>query len=378
MKSLSDLRSRIDALDEQLLALLDERARVAKEVAVVKRAVMRRKGPSPTGFHDPEREQAVLDRLASKGAGAFPRGAIRAVFREVMSACLSVEEPLTVAFLGPEGTYTQMAARGAFGLAARYRDCATIEAVFDAVQRREAVYGVVPIENSSEGAVSMTTDALIDGDLLIRREVVLPVSHCLLTHARRTTAISRVFSHPQALAQCRAWLAKHAGKATLVHTPSTAAAAREASTDPTAAAIGSALAGELYGLPALETNIQDRRENATRFVVVGAADAPRTGADRTTIVFSVPHERGALRRALSEFEAADANLTRIESRPHPREPWSYVFLVDVEGHRTDPPLERVLRRLRRSSDFVKVMGSYPRAPSTEAPPKKKKRRRSVA
>lgn len=373
MKSLPELRSHIDALDDELLALLDRRAKLAKQVATVKRAVARREGESATGFHDPEREQKVLERLSARGAGAFPRGAIRAVFREVMSACLSVEQPLTVAFLGPEGTFTQTAARRAFGLAARYRDAASIEAVFDAVRRREAVYGVVPIENSSEGAVSVTTDALIAGDLHIRQELVLPVSHCLLTHARRASEITRVYSHPQALAQCRGWLARHVGRATLVHTPSTAAAAREASTDRTAAAVGGALAGELYGVPVLENDIHDRRENATRFVVIGREDAPPTGNDRTTIVFSVPHQRGALRRALSDFEAADANLTRIESRPHPEEPWSYVFLVDVEGHRTERPLERVLARLRRRSTFVKVVGSYPRAAAIEAPVKRRRR-----
>lgn len=354
-ESLAEGRGRIDALDDAILDLLAERADVARAIAEVKRAAQLEV------FHDPERERHVLERLVKKSAGRFPESAVRAVFREVMSACLSVEEPLRVAYLGPEGTFSQMAARNVFGLQARYRECATIEAVFDAVQSKDATYGVVPFENSTEGAVSMTSDALLEGDLLIRQEYVLAIAHCLLSRARTLSDITTVYSHPQALAQCRVWISKHLPRAQVVQTSSTAAAAREAHGDDRAAAIGADIASEIYDVPILRANVQDRRENATRFVVLAHEDAPPSGQDRTTLAFGVADEKGALRRVLSDFEDAGVNLTRIESRPSRSRAWHYVFLVDVEGHRKDLPLVGALKAVRKSVDFVKVVGSYPRA-----------------
>jgi chorismate mutase/prephenate dehydratase len=348
-------RGRIDALDDAILELLAERADVARDIADVKRAARLEV------FHDPERERQVLERLVAKGAGRFPEGAIRSVFREVMSACLSVEEPLRVAYLGPEGTFSQMAARHLFGREVRYRDCATIEAVFDAVAGKDATYGVVPIENSTEGAVSMTSDALLEGDVVIRQEYVLPVAHCLLSRARSLADVATVYSHPQALAQCRGWIAKHLPRAQVVQTSSTAAAAREAHADERAAAIGADLAAEIHDVPILRRSVQDRRENATRFVVIAHDDAPPSGRDRTTLAFGVADGKGALRRVLGDFERAGVNLTRIESRPSRKKAWHYVFLIDVEGHRSDANLARALARLRARVDFVKVVGSYPRA-----------------
>lgn len=355
---LSAARARIDALDDEILALLGERAEAARAIGRAKRS------GGAAMFHDPERERRVLERLVAKGRGRFPTEAIRAVFREVMSACLAVEEPLRVAYLGPEGTFTQIAARRLFGLQARYRECATIEAVFDAVTSADATYGVVPFENSTEGAVSMTSDALLEGDLLIRQEYVLPISHCLLSRAPTLSAIQAVYSHPQALAQCRAWIAKHLPRAQIVQTTSTAAAAREAHADERAGAIAADLAAEIHDVPILRASIQDRPENATRFVVLAREDAPPSGQDRTTIAFGVADQKGALRRVLSSFEDAGVNLTRIESRPSRRAAWHYVFLVDVEGHRAEPSLVKALRAARKNVDFVKVVGSYPRAPTT--------------
>lgn len=353
-RGLADARRTIDDLDAKILELLAARADVAKDVAVIKRAAQ------VEVFHDPERERHVLDRLVARGGKRFPPDAIRAVFREVMSACLSVEEPLRVAYLGPEGTFSQMAARGLFGLQARYRECATIDAVFEAVESGDATYGVAPFENSTEGAVSMTSDALVESKLRIRQEHVLPVAHCLLSRARSLTDIQSVYSHPQALAQCRSWLAKHLPRAQVVQTTSTAAAAREAQTDDRAAAIGADIAAELHDLPILRANVQDRPENATRFVVLAKEDAPRSGNDRTTLAFGVADKKGALRKALSIFEANEVNLTRIESRPSRKRAWHYVFLVDVEGHRTDKNLAKALGEIARAVDFVKVVGSYPR------------------
>jgi chorismate mutase/prephenate dehydratase len=354
-RELSELRVEIDALDDRLLALLEERARVVDEVGLAKRA----KGQ--TVFHDPVRERQVLDRLCARGAGRFPADAIRAVFREVMSACLSLEEPVRVAFLGPEGTFSHVAAREVYGLFARYREATTIDGVFDAVRRGAADFGVVPLESSSEGAVTFTLDALLDGDLLIRQEVVVDVTQCLLGTAAGLTAVERVHGHAQALAQCRLWLARHLPAAAIVQTPSTAAAAREALADPAAAAVASRLAGDIFGLPVLREQIDDRPENATRFVVVAKADAPPTGRDRTTIAFSVRDEHGALRRALAIFDDAAINLSHIESRPSRQRSWDYVFLADFEGHRADANVAAALAKLGEQCAMVRVLGSYPRA-----------------
>lgn len=351
--SLDDLRRTIDAIDDRILALLEERAGVVALVAKEKAA---RRIP----LHDPEREREILERLASKGAGRFPREAILAVYREVMSACLAIQTPVAIAFLGPEGTFTHIAARRLFGLAARYSEAATIDGVFDAVRRGAAAYGVVPIENSTEGSVTYAVDALLEGGLFIRRELVIEVAHCLLSNADKLTRVERVYSHPQALAQCRAWLARNLAGAQLVQTSSTARAAREAASDPAGAAIGSSLAGELHGLPVLRERIQDRAENATRFVVLAREDAPRTGDDRTTLAFALRDAPGALKRALEIFDGEGVNLSRIESRPSQKRAWEYVFLVDLEGHREDAAVAGAIARLRDQTESVTLLGSYPR------------------
>jgi chorismate mutase / prephenate dehydratase len=352
--SLKDLRQKIDDLDDAILALLDERARVASDVAQAKQA---EGGPS----YDPERERRVLDRLASKAAH-LPADAVRAVYREVMSACLALQQPQAVAFLGPAGTFTHEAARAFFGFAARYVEAATIVGVFDAVAKGDAAHGVVPIENSSEGAVDHAVDALIEGPLLIRRELVLEVSQCLASRAQGLTGIERVYSHPQALGQCRAWLAANLAGAQLVQTPSTAAAVREAAADSGGAAIAGRLACDLHGVPVLRERIQDREENATRFVLLAPTDAPRTGDDKTSLAFA-PREaksKGALRRVLEVLDDEGINLTRIESRPSRKKAWDYVFLAEVEGHKDDAHLLRAMGRLGEACTMVKHLGSYPR------------------
>jgi chorismate mutase/prephenate dehydratase len=351
--SLDDLRKRIDSIDDQILSLLDARADVAADVARAKQGAQ-----LPT--YDPEREREVLERLSAKAGGKFPREAIRAVYREVMSACLALQEPVKVGFLGPAGTFTHAAARSLFGLAARYSEAATIVGVFDAVRRGECTFGVVPIENSSEGSVNDAVDELVQGGVMIRRELVLEVSQCLLTRAPGLTSIERVYSHPQALGQCRVWLAKNMAGAQRVQTPSTSAAAREAAADAAGAAIGSRLAAELYGLPVLRERVQDKSENATRFVMLAAEDAPKSGDDKTTLAFSVKEGRGALRRVLEIFDDNGINLTRIESRPSQKKAWDYVFLVDLEGHREDDNIGRAMALLGERCPMVQMLGSYPR------------------
>ncbi len=352
--TLDELRRSIDHIDDQILALLEQRADIVAGVAQAKK-------DAGLPVYDPERESALLERLAQKGAGHFPRASIVAVYREVMSACLSIQAPVSVAFLGPEGTFAHIAARRLFGLAARYTEAVTIEGVFDAVRRSATTYGVVPIENSTEGSVTHAVDALLEGGVFIRRELVLEVSQCLLSTAKQLTAIERVYSHPQALAQCRGWLAKYLSSAQLVQTSSTSGAAREAAADPGGAAVGSRLAAELWGLPVLRERIQDRTENATRFVVLAREDSPRTGNDKTTLGFALRDEPGALRRVLEIFDASGVNLSRIESRPSQRAAWEYVFLVDLEGHREDQGVERAVSQLRERCESVKLLGSYPRS-----------------
>ena len=355
---IEELRGDIDALDDQIVELLDQRARVARAIADEKRA-------RSLAAHDPERERALLERLEKsvreRADAVFPASAVRPVFREILSACLSLQEPQTVAYMGPPGTFSHIAAQTAFGLGARYVETVTIGGAIDKVARGTASYAVAPIENSTEGGVSATLDALIELDLMIQREFVIQVSQCLLGRERDLSKIRRVYSHPQPLAQCRQWLAQHTPTAEIVTSSSTAAAAREAALDEGAAAIGSSLSAELNGLEILRQNIQDRAENATRFVVVGKTDAVRTGRDKTSLVFSTSHVRGALRRALEIFDASGLNLTRIESRPAAGRRWEYVFFTDLEGHRSDPEVAQAIEQLRHACSTVKVLGSYPRA-----------------
>jgi chorismate mutase/prephenate dehydratase len=353
--NLENLRKRIDELDDDILKLLDERARVVADVAKAKQA-------SSLPTYDPERERLVLDRLAAR-AGRFPAEAIRAVYREVMSACLALQEPLKVAYLGPEGTFSHAAARAFFGLAASYLEATTFEGVLDAVARRQAQDGVLPVENSTEGSVPNAIDALVANDLLVRAEFELEVSQCLLTKNTSLAQIQRVYSHPQPLGQCRMWLAKNLGNAQLVQSPSTTAAVRDAMVDPGGAAVASRLASEIYGLPVMRERIQDQAENFTRFVIVSTTDAARTGDDKTSLAFTLPDGtgRGALLRVLTVFDEEAINLMRIESRPSREKPWDYVFFAELEGHREDANVIRAVQRLRDKCPMVKHLGSYPRA-----------------
>jgi chorismate mutase / prephenate dehydratase len=356
--SIDDIRRRIDSVDEKLLELLEERAGLAAEAGAAKRA-------ADQPLYDPEREQRVLSRVEKlydeRSDPKFPRTSLRPVFREIISACLSLEQQLTVAYFGPAGTFTHMAALSVFGLAVRYLEATTMPGVFDAVTRGNAAFGVVPIENSTEGAVTFTLDAMLESTLMIRSEVVLDISQCLIGQHSELGRIQRVYSHPQALAQCKNWLIQNLPHAQLVVSPSTSLAAREAAADDGAAAVSSRLAAELSGLTVIREGIQDRAQNATRFVVIADQDAPPTGRDKTSLVFSTRHERGALKHVLEIFEDQGVNLTRIESRPMKGKLWEYVFFTDLEGHRSEPAIARAIEELTAESAMVRVLGSYPRA-----------------
>lgn len=355
---LASIRERIDALDEKLLELLAERADLVSLVAEAKRG-----SGMPTV--DPERENAVLRRLLARGAGKFPRAAIVAIFREIMSASVSLQAKIAVAYLGPAGTFSHLAARTLFGYAPDYVEEATIDGVFDAVTRGRTTYGVVPLENSSEGSVASSIEGLLNGNCVIRREVVIPIVHCLMGHVSALPHVERVYSHPQALGQCRNWLARSLPDAQLVPTTSTAAAVQQARHDPAGAAIGSSLASELYGIPILADGIQDHAHNQTRFVMIGMEPARPTGHDKTTLAFSIRDDRsrGSLRKTLGCLDRNGVNMTRIESRPSRVEPWRYVFVLDVEGHAEDEPVARALGALRARCEWLRVLGSYPRYPA---------------
>jgi chorismate mutase/prephenate dehydratase len=266
--------------------------------------------------------------------------------------------------MGPRGTFSDLAVQKAFPTRSSL-EASTIPGVLDCVERGAAEYGIVPIENSTEGGVSATLSALLESSLSIRGELVILVPLCLAARHRDRQRIRRVASHPQPLAQCRRWLARELPDAALISMSSTTTAAQEAAGDDQLAAVTSRLGAELYSLELLAENIQDHPENATRFVIVGHADAAPSGNDKTSLVFSTPHERGALRRALAAFDDEGINLTRIESRPTPGKRWEYVFFTDVEGHRQDPAVARALEKLRSLCSTVRVLGSYPRAQEPE-------------
>lgn len=354
---LQGLRQAIDRVDDELLTLLNQRAALAAEVGRLKTAA------APEGiFHAPKREREVLARLEAENGGPFPAPAVRTIFQEIMSACLSLEKPLRVAFLGPEGTFTHLAARHQFGGSSQSLPQGTIQAVFQAVERARADYGVVPVENATEGAVDSTLDAFLDSPLRICAEILLPVDQALLLRPELDLgAVRRVYSHPQALGQCRRWLEAHLPQADRIEAPSTSEAARLAREDAEGAAVASELAAELFGLKVAETRIQDLAANATRFLVLGPKAAEPTGRDRTTLLAMAQDGPGALLHLLEPLARRGLNLSRIQSRPTRRKLWEYAFFLDIEGHAADAPMAEALAELKGACASMKVLGSYPRA-----------------
>jgi chorismate mutase/prephenate dehydratase len=356
-QSLASLRQAIDAVDDQVLALLNRRAGLAAEVGQLKTAT------TPEAlFHAPKREREVLARLETENGGPFPDAAVRTIFQEIMSACLSLEKPLRVAFLGPEGSFTHLAARHQFGGSSQSLPLGTIQAVFQAVERARADYGVVPVENATEGSVDTTLDAFLDSPLRICAEILLPVDQALLLRPDLDLAgVRRVYSHPQALGQCRRWLEAHLPQADRIEAPSTSEAARLAREDAEGAAVASELAAELFGLKVVETRIQDLAANATRFLVLGPKGAEPSGRDRTTLLAMAQDGPGALLRLLEPLARRGLNLSRIQSRPTRRKLWEYAFFLDVEGHAEDPLMAEALVDLQGACASLKVLGSYPQA-----------------
>ncbi len=351
---LSELRHAIDAVDEQLLALIHERARLAGQVGEHKHT----NGDAP--FYVPSREAEIIRRLLKKNRGVIPDAALHGIFREIIGACLSLETPLTIAFLGPESTFTHVAARKQFGSTASYIACRNFDEIFDEVESGRVTYGVVPVENAFEGAVTHTLDLFVDRDVSICAEILLGIHHHLLAVTEKLEEISVVYTKAEVLGQCRQWLQSHLPHAHLEEKDSTAAAAEQIVQQDHAAAIASLETAERLGLNVLKKNIEDHHGNTTRFLVIGQHDSPPSGQDKTALVMSTTDRPGALHDLLEPFHKRGIGLTRIESRPSRKKMWEYVFFADLQGHRSQPAVAAALEDIRTLPDsFLKVLGSYP-------------------
>jgi chorismate mutase/prephenate dehydratase len=353
---LAEIRARIDAIDAQLQELINRRAAAAQEIATVKR-----RHDAQAVFYRPEREAQVLREIKARNGGPLGDEEMARLFREIMSACLALEQPLEIAFLGPEGTFTQAAALKHFGHSVNTLPVGSIADVFQEVETGKCHYGVVPVENSTEGVVNHTLDMFMTSPLQICGEVTLRIHHNLMSKAAELGAIERVYSHQQSLAQCRGWLDRHLPAAERHPVGSNAEAARLAAVDSAAAAIAGETAAEIYGLPILVPNIEDETGNTTRFLVIGQQGVPASGDDKTSLLVSTRNEAGGLHRLLTPLADYGISMTRIESRPSRRGMWDYVFFVDIEGHRDDPAVGKALNALRSLAGMYKELGSYPRA-----------------
>lgn len=354
--TLTGLRRQIDQLDRRLLRLLNIRGRRVRSIGRLKK----REGRA---IFAPHRETDVLHRLKQLNHGPLPPEAVEGVFREIVNACRSLQRRHRVAYLGPQATFTHLAAVQCFGRYEEFFSCRSIADVFDEVEKSRADYGVVPIENSTEGVVNHTLDMFIESDLKICAERELQISHYLLAspRVRGLQGIRRLYSHPQALAQCRQWMEAHLPEIRVIESASTAEAAQRAARDPHSAAIAARVAAEIYGLETLASRIEDEVNNFTRFLVIGRTVSERTGRDKTSILFSIKDRVGALHDMLLPFKRDGINLTKIESRPTRRKAWQYIFFVDFIGHVTERRVQRALERLERDCSQLKILGSYPRS-----------------
>ena len=353
-EELAKLRAGIDAIDDEVLRLLSERARHAQRIGEIKRG----------NLYRPEREAQVLRRIAETNPGPLPEGAVRTIFREIMSACLALEQPLKVAYLGPAGTFTESAAQKHFGSAPSFAPQAAIDDVFRAVESGNADYGVVPVENSTEGAVGRTLDLLLSSPLMICGEVGLRVEQNLMSKAGSAQDIKRVYSHAQSLAQCHEWLNRNLPNVPRVAVASNAEAARMAAADSESGAIAGQAAARLYELNILAANIEDAPDNTTRFLVLATHDSGPSGIDKTSLVCSAQNKPGAVHDLLTPLKAHGVSMTKFESRPargFGGSRWEYVFFIDVEGHRQDAAVARALEEMRGQVGFLKELGSYPKA-----------------
>lgn len=352
---LEAIRSQIDELDRELLTALNRRAQLARAIADIK------DGSDTVGYYCPDREAQVVRKLIAANPGPLPDRDVERLFREIMSACRALQQPMRLAFLGPRGTFTEAAALRHFGQAVEIVPLESIDAVFREVESGTCQYGVVPVENSTEGMVTHTLDMFLRSRLAICGEVELRIHHHLLARGGDFAGITRVYTHQQSLAQCRKWLDRNLPGVQRMAVSSNAEGARRAAREQGAAAVAGEAAAGIYGLEILAENIEDEPDNSTRFLVIGEQSVPPTGTDKTSLLLSARNCSGALHGLLTPFARLGINMTRIESRPSRSARWEYVFFVDIEGHAQDSQVARALEALDQKGFLIKVIGSYPRA-----------------
>lgn len=351
-KSLEKIREILKKNDQEIVTLLNERAKLALEVGQIK-------NENGQDVYDPARERLVYQYLAQINQGPLSNKAVQDIYREIISASRDLQGPITVAYFGPEASFTHLAALAHFGQRARFFPQKNIAMVFEQVERERTAYGVVPIENSGEGSVKPTLDRLLATPLAIRTEIFLRISHYLLASREKLETIKRVYSHPQAIAQCQGWLEKNLPQCAFLKVENTAQAAQKVLEDKEGAAIGSREAAQLYGLKILADRIEDYPLNTTRFLVMGKGQSEATGKDKTSILFGTPHKPGALLQALKPFTEEGLNLLKIESYPVPDRMWEYLFFLDFSGHLENEKVIKCLRDLEPVTTFIKILGSYP-------------------
>jgi len=350
--SLDNIRRKIDKIDEKVVQLLNERANITLNIRKIKRKLK-------TDIYAPHREKEIYEHILKTNKGPLSADSIKAIYREIMSGSLSLEDTVKVAYLGPPLTFTNLAALSKFGSSVEYIDCAGIGEVFTEVEKRRAHYGVVPIENSIEGAVNYTFDMFVDSNLKICAEIYLEISHNLLSKNKDMKKLKKIYSHPQVFPQCRSWIEKNIPRAELIEVSSTSRAAELASARTGTGCIASLLASKKYGLKVLAGDIQDTAHNVTRFLVIGTNPADPTNDDKTSLMFSIKDRVGALHDILVPFKRNKISLTKIESRPSRLKAWEYYFFVDIEGHYNDKRVRKAIKELEKDCTYIKVLGSYP-------------------
>ncbi len=351
LKKIEDLRQVIDAADSEIISAINRRLEAANGIGRIKK----RHGMPVVDF---SRERAVLEQLTALNKGLLPAETLRYIYTEIMATSRRIQKPLKVAYLGPEATFTHMAAKNHFGHSTKYTPQASIADVFDEVERNKSSFGVVPVENSIEGAVNYTLDLFFTSELNICAEIYTPISQALLSKETSSDEVRIIYSHPQAFPQCRAWLRRNMPDADLIEVGSTSEAARMASEKPGTAAVGSAMAALVYDLLVLASNIQDVSHNVTRFLVIGRDNMPRTGSDKTSFLFATPHVPGALHKVLAPVAKSGINMVKLESRPAKSASWHYLFFMDVEGHMEDTKIREVFEEMQQVCAFIKCLGSY--------------------
>ena len=349
------IREKIDKIDKAIYQLIKERAEVAQEVAIIKQA-----SQPDAVYYRPEREAQILRLVMEKNDSLLSDRSVAQIFRDIMTACLALQKPQTIGYLGPKGTFSQIAAEKHFGKDINSKACSSIEDIFRDVETEQVHYGVVPIENTTEGTVNLTLDAFLSYDVQICGEIELPIHHQLMTQTGNTQ-IDCIYSHQQSLAQCRQWISQNHPTAKLIAVESNGEAAKLASLEDSSAAIASELAAEVYDLDIIAENIEDHRQNTTRFLILGKQAVPLSGQDKTSLLISTPHAPGSLHKLLRPFTDNDINMTLIESRPYRHRNWSYLFFIDIEGHQSDDKIKKAIRELGEMSVMMSCLGSYPQA-----------------